>query len=157
MNQENLRYQTDSERLKLAIEWIEHLQVQAAGHEKFFRENREKWTGSVSKDDYCLSVMWSQQRDANTALKEISNTKWPFQKVEESLKVILDKHVKGPTWAGYENAKPEIETLMNESGWDDEEYHWESIRHHESKPPFCACWNISPENKGQNPLPLNKS
>lgn len=93
-------------------------------------------------------------RVADIALREIDQSKWTFQKVEDAMRVIIDKHVKGHTWEGINNARPEIEALMVEAAWDEEEYHWESIRHHENNPSLCACWDKHPENEGQNPSPL---
>lgn len=90
---------------------------------------------------------------ASIALKEMNQTKWPYQKLEDAVVAIIKKHIPGPTWAGIDKAQPELDALFFEAGWGDEEYHWESIRHH-NVTPTCACWNIAPENKGQNPLPI---
>ena len=89
------------------------------------------------------------------ALKEVTGTKWPYEKISEAMANLIEKHIiDKERHVDWNKLHPEADKLLFDAGWDSEEYHWESIRHHDSEPPFCACWNISPENGDRNPLPL---
>lgn len=148
-------YTTDSEKLALAIQWLERLRDEYGGTYDFSMLPAT-WT-KQQLEQYCEGHGKCLAIDLNVALKEVTGTKWPFEKVSEAMGNLLEKHIIDvERHVNWEKFNPEADRLLQEAGWDHEEIHWETIRH-AAKPPFCACWNISPENEGRNPLPYTEN